>query len=50
MFFELVKLLEAHDLIKSKYKIIANCTFHATQKLTISNIFEEFVLDEKLSI
>ena len=49
-FIELVKVLEEHNLIESKYKIIYNGTFHDTQELTIRNIHEGFVIYEKLSV
>ena len=49
-FIELVKVLEEYDLIESKYKIISNGSFHDTQKLTIRNIHEGFLIYEKLSI
>lgn len=52
-FIELVKLLEEQDLIESKYKIykiISNGSLHETQELTTRNIYEGFVIYEKLSV
>ena len=47
---ELVKLLEEHDLIESKYKIIFKGSLYDTQQLTTRNISEGFIIYEKLSI
>jgi hypothetical protein len=49
-FIEFVKVLKEHDLIESKYKIISNGSLHHTQELTTRNIFEGFLIYEKLSI
>jgi len=49
-FIELVKLLEEHDLIESKYKIFFKGSLYDTQQLTTRNISEGFVIYEKLSI
>jgi len=49
-FIELVKLLEQHDLIEPKYKILSNGNLHDTKELTSRNISEGFVIYEKLIV
>ncbi len=49
-FLEVVKILEEHQLIESKYKIISNGRLLDASKLTIKNISEGFIFYEKLSI
>jgi hypothetical protein len=49
-FIGLVKLLEQHDLIEPKYKILSDGNLHDTQELTSRNISEGFVIYEKLTI
>ena len=49
-FIGLVKLLEQHDLIEPKYKILSDGNLYDTQELTSRNISEGFVIYEKLTI
>ena len=49
-FIQLIKVLEKHQLIESKYKIISKGRFLDTPELTVRNISEGFVVYEKLSI
>jgi len=48
-FIEVVTLLEEHNLIESKYKVMSNGNLYSTQELTTKNIHEGFVIYEKLS-
>lgn len=47
-FIQLVQLFKEHDLIEGSYKIISNGKFYNTDKLTSTNIFESFIIYEKL--
>jgi hypothetical protein len=49
-FIELVQILKENNLIEANYKIIRNGQFYSTDKLTIHNISEGFVIYEKLLI
>jgi len=49
-FIGLVKLLEQHDLIEPKYKILSNRNLDDTKELTSRNISEGFVIYEKITI
>jgi hypothetical protein len=49
-FLELIKVLEEHQLIESKYKIISKGRFLDASELTIKNISEGFIFYERLSI
>jgi hypothetical protein len=49
-FIQLIEVLEKHQLIESKYKIISKGRFLDTPELTVRNISEGFVVYEKLSI
>jgi hypothetical protein len=48
-FIELVKILEQHDLIKPKYKILSNGNLHDTQQFTLKNS-EIDLVDRKSTI
>lgn len=45
-----MQIIQESDLIEANYKIISNGILFDTNKLTIKNISEGFVLYEKLSI
>jgi len=49
-FIQLVGRLKEHDLIQSNYKIISGGKPYHTDQLTPRNIFEGFIVYEKLSI
>ena len=49
-FIKWVQILQEHDLIEPNYRIISNGSFLDTDQLTISNISERFLIDEKISI
>jgi hypothetical protein len=49
-FIQLIKLYQQYDLVENNFKIISNESFIDTDKLTIFNISEGFVIDEKLKI
>jgi len=49
-FIELIKVLEDHQLIESKYKILSEGRFLHASELTTKNISEGFIFYEKLSI
>lgn len=49
-FIQLVGCLKEHDLIESNYKIISGGKPYHTDQLTPKNIFEGFIIYEKLSI
>jgi hypothetical protein len=48
-FIELVKILEEDYLRESKYKIISSGSLHNIQEWTTRNIYEGFLIYEKLS-
>lgn len=49
-FIQLIKLYQQYDLVENNFKIISNESFIDTDKLTIFNISEGFVIYEKLKI
>jgi hypothetical protein len=49
-FIQLIKIFEEYELVYSNYKIISDGKVYDTDKLTTRNIFEGFIVYEKLSI
>jgi hypothetical protein len=49
-FIEWIQILEEYELIDSTYKIIYKGDLLDTDKLITTNIFEGFIVSEKLSI
>jgi len=45
-----MEILKESNLIEDNSKILSNSRFHNTQKLTIRNISEGFILYEKFSL
>ena len=49
-FIQLVKLFQAHDLIEPHYKVCHDGYYHSVQELTLQNIYEGFLIYEKILI
>ena len=49
-FIQLVKLFQAHDLIEPHYKVCHGGSYNSVQELTLHNIYEGFLIYEKLLI
>jgi hypothetical protein len=49
-FIEVIELLQNYDLIEDNYRYMSQGKIYKTSKLDVKNIFEGFILYEKLNI